>query len=133
MKQPVILSFDFDPSPLPINGLTPAARHASWSGAQAAGLTRGANLLALLDWFGRCRRMTFADFAKFAGKEQHSLCSTWAAAKELGWIVGTGEFYSYTVKSRVVHREIHSLTPRGRRAVIEKLRATVEAIERRSC
>jgi hypothetical protein len=132
VKPPIVLSFDFDPAPLPISGHTHAARNASWTGAQAGAVTRGENLVKLLDWFGRCGRMTFADFAKFVGKEQHALCSTWAAAKELGWIVGTGEFYSYVVKHRVVHREIHRITPRGKRARLEQLRATVEAIEARS-
>lgn len=132
MKTAIALCFDFEPAPLPFQGNTPAAEHASWTGAQAGAVTRGENLMKLLDWFSRCRRMTFADFAKFVGKEQHALCSTWAAAKELGWIVGTGEFYSYAMKGRVVHREIHRITPRGRSAAFEKLRATVENIEARS-
>lgn len=139
---PCALSFDFEPdfvpAELPVNGRTPAARHASWTGAQAAVESRGDYLLLLLEWFGKCRRMTFADYAKFVGVEQNCLCSTWNAAKyELGWIVGTGEFWSYVKRTRrggarVVHREIHQVTAKGRRAMKERLQAQIERIEARS-
>ncbi len=125
------LRFDFDvePSSLPFCGNTPASRHASWTGSQAAAITRGSNLLKLLSWFSTMNRMTFADFAKFMGKSEHALCSTWAAAKESGWIVGTGELYSYACNGRIVHREIHKLTASGKRAQFERLRAKVMQIE----
>lgn len=125
------LRFDFDvqPAALPFCGNTPAAKHASWTGSQAAAITRGSNLLKLLSWFSVMNRMTFADFAKFMGKSEHALCSTWAAAKESGWIVGTGENYSYACNGRIVHREIHAITERGRKAQFERLRAKVMQIE----
>lgn len=126
---PLRLDFDVQPSALPYCGNTPAAKHASWTGSQAAAITRGSNLLKLLTWFATMNRMTFADFAKFMGKSEHALCSTWAAAKESGWIVGTGEFYSYACNGRIVHREIHRFTAKGRKVQFERLRAQVMQIE----
>lgn len=126
---PLRFDFDVQPSALPFCGNTPAAKHSSWTGAEAAAITRGSNLLKLLTWFTTMNRMTFADFAKFMGKSQHSLCSTWAAAKEIGWIVGTGELESYAWNGRVVHREKHRITSKGRKAQFNRLRAKVMQIE----
>ena len=113
---PLRFDFDVEPSALPFCGNTPAARHASWTGAQAAAITRGSNLLKLLTWFSTMHRMTFSDFAKYMAKSEHALCSTWAAAKEQGFIVGTGELYSYVCNGRIVHREIHTRKPSSKRS-----------------
>jgi hypothetical protein len=127
---PLRFDFDLEPSALPFCGQSPAARHSSWTGAQAAAITHGSNLLKLLSWFARLRKLTFADFCGYMGvRSQHSLCSTWAKAKALNLIHGTGEFYSYTINGRIVHREVHVITRRGLQAQFERLRARVMEIE----
>lgn len=126
---PLRFNFSVEPSALPFCGNTPAAKHASWTGSEAAAITRGSNLLKLLSWFSQMNRMTFSDLCAYMAKREHALCSTWAAAKETGWIVGTGEFYSYVCNGRIVHREIHAITAKGRKVQFERLRAKVMQIE----
>lgn len=96
---------------LPVSGRTPAAAHASATGAQAAAVVHGKKLRALRQAFADApgHRLTLAGCAAMMGCADHTLCSTWDRAKRvLRWIEGTGEFVSYrTSYGKTVKREVH--------------------------
>ena len=125
-------------SNLPVAGATPAARHASRTGAQAAGQKFGKRVPKVLAVFAQYRRLTMAKAATLTDISINSMCSVWnrldTGAKEhqLGWIVGTGEFESYVTGGVTVRREIHELTPAGKQAAWDLLKLRIAQIEAKS-
>ena len=115
MTQPV---FDWTRAvDAPISGLTPAARHASATGAQHAAVVRGALMRAMLRAFVNYGpRLTIAEVAAHVGRQAHAVTSTWSRLEALGWIEGTGTFRSYRhpLSGRTIKQEYHQLTARGR-------------------
>ncbi len=111
MTQPS-LNWDADIS-LPVSGSTPAARHASASGAQAAAVVFGGRASKVLAAFAKFGRLTIAQASEVTGLSIQSTCSVWAKLERAGYIVGTGEFYRYQVHGREVKREWHELTELG--------------------
>lgn len=122
-------------SNLPVLGDTPAARHASFTGAQAAGLKLGKRIPKVLTVFAQYRRLTMAKAATLTDISINSMCSVWNRLDtgdkphQLGWIIGTGEFESYQADGVTVKREIHVLTDAGRQAAFDYLKLTVKRIE----
>jgi hypothetical protein len=106
---------------VPVSGITPAARNASASGAQAASTWRNTYAQQLLLFFYKKRRLTIAEAAVLLDIKEGSVTGPWNHLEhKLGWIKGTGEYHTYTeTKSgKPVHREFHVLTPDGRAAAI---------------
>lgn len=106
----------------PVSGVTPAARNASASGAQAASTWRNSYAQRLLLHFYKHpqKRLTIAEAAVLMGIKEGSITGPWNHLEhKLGWIVGTGENHTYTTASGLtVHREYHTLTAEGRSAAI---------------
>lgn len=121
---------------VPTNGRTPAAKHASATGAMAAAAWRGTRAQALLLHFLAQGRLTIAEAAILLGCKEGSVTGPWNVLEhELGWIRGTGAYFTYALPpkpgqkaGRTIHREYHELTPEGER----KARALRESREARS-
>lgn len=136
MTQPAF-EWSADVSALPINGSDPAARHASFTGAQAAGARIGTRIPKVLAAFAQYRRLTMAHASTLTDIPINSMCSVWNRldtgphAHQLGWIVGTRAFQTYTTHGHTVRREIHELTAAGRQAAFDLLKVRVTQIEDR--
>lgn len=111
--------FDFDADVnAPISGRTPAARHASASGAAVQGVIRSQRMAKILAAFSRYQTLTIAGCAVVTGMKESSVCSCWNALEHrLGWIEGTGEFDTYAHYGRTIKREKHRLSTAGHEAV----------------
>lgn len=122
--------FDFDADiNAPISGRTPAARHASASGAAVQGVIRSQRMAKILAAFSRYQSLTIAGCAVITGMKESSVCSCWNALEHrLGWIEGTGTFERYTHHGREVKREIHRLTAAGKQAAFHQ---TVQLVRQR--
>lgn len=104
------------PPAAPVSGMTPAAAHASATGAMAAEPAQGTRIEHLLRAFLAHGRLTIAEAALRLDVKEGSICGPWRRLEhELGWIRGTGTFFVWTTKKgRRVRREYHELTDRGR-------------------
>lgn len=112
MTQPTI-PWDRDVS-LPVSGLTPAARHASASGAQAAGKGQSGRTrayLRMLAEHGPCNDM---EASALLGCYRTSINSIRHALMYAGLVEETGQFDVETFASgRVTRRQRYALTARG--------------------
>lgn len=107
----------------PVSGSTPAARHASASGAQAATHWRNsyAQQILLHLYRHRDKRLTIAEAAVLLGVKEGSVTGPWNHLEHsLGWIEGTGEYFTHdqTRSGKPVRREYHRLTAAGKSAAI---------------
>lgn len=123
-------SFNWDEDGgLPVKGATPAAKHASATGAAVAGVIRSERMARILAAFSRYQRLTIAGCSTVTGMKEASVCSCWNAMEhKLGWIEGTGTFETYAHHGRTVKREIHRLTAAGKRAAFSQ---TVQLVKQR--
>ena len=128
MSQQPSIDFDADVN-IPVSGSTPAARHASASGAAVQGVIRSQRMARILAAFSRYQKLTIAGCSIVTGMKEASVCSCWNALEhKLGWIEGTGTFERYSCHGRIVKREIHVLTAAGKQAAFHQ---TVQLIRQR--
>lgn len=105
-------------------GRTAAARHASASGAMAAGPKMGGRAKQLLLWFLKAEhgRLTLDQARVLLEVPVNCVTGPWSRLEDLGWLEGTNEFRTYkTGSGRHVSQEYHRLTSAGR-AIAEGLR-----------
>jgi len=105
----------------PVSGRTPAARHASSTGAMAIAPKAGTLRARMLAAFRQHGKLTIAECAVITGIKETTVCARWKELETAGWIVGTATFQTYRASGRVVRREWHELTARGRE-IAESLR-----------
>jgi hypothetical protein len=102
---------------LPVSGTAPAAREASASAAQAIFDRYGERVEKVLIAFRSKGKLTIADAAVLTAMKESSICSVFGKLKKIGWITGTGEFFTYTFtrskKQWTIKREYQVLTARG--------------------
>lgn len=101
---------------LPISGISPAAREASASAAQAIFDRYGDRVTKVLTAFRLRGKLTIREASEICGMRESSICSVFGQLKKAEWITGTGEFFTYTLKGkypRVIRREYQILTSRG--------------------
>ncbi len=116
MSQQPSLNWSEDVTTLPISGRDPQARHASFTGAQAAGSKLGTRIPKVLEAFAQYGRLTIAKASTLTNIPINSMCSVWNRLDtgdlphQLGWIRGTGEHETYTTNGHVVKRELHEHT-----------------------
>lgn len=103
----------------PVSGSTPAARHASATGGQAAAAKLGGRAKQLLLWFFDKQRLTLDEARILLNVPINCVTGPWNKCEKAGWIVGTGEFFSYQAGKRTIHREYHRLTDEGRAVAVE--------------
>ncbi len=108
-------------SEAPISGSTPAARHASATGAMAATPHTGTRAKRLMQLFLSQGQLTIASAAELLGIKEGSVTGPWRRLeRDLGWIEGTGTFYTYALANgRPIRREYHRLTAAGRAVAID--------------
>ena len=101
---------------LPVGGISPAAREASASAAQAIFGRYSERVEKVLVAFRARGKLTIREASEVCGMRESSVCSVFGQLKKAGWIQGTGEFFTYTLKGkypRAIKREFQILTPRG--------------------
>jgi hypothetical protein len=105
----------------PANGSTPAARHASATGAAAAHAKVNTRIKRLLLFFLDSPRLTLDQARTLMELPVNCVTGPWNRLEhKLGWIRGTGEFE--VIKSaagRPIRREWHELTVSGRAIALE--------------
>lgn len=103
----------------PVSGNTPAARHASASGAMVASKYSGTRAQQIALWMLAKERLTITEAAVLLNTKEGNVCGPWSRLEHIGWITGTGEYFTWQSSGRSVHREYHRLTPDGRAAALE--------------
>ena len=102
---------------LPVSGLSPAAREASATAANAVFDSYGERIQKVLTAFRSRGKLTIAEAAGVCAMKEPSICSVFGKLKKLEWIEGTGEFQRYSIKRSgktwPIKREFQKLTPRG--------------------
>lgn len=110
---------------MPASGVTPAAKRASATGAMAAADWKATRIQQLLVVFLDAERgeLTIAEGAVAINQKEGNVCGPWNRMEhKLGWIEGTGRFYTWTTKKgRPIAAEYHRLTARGRE-IAQRLR-----------
>lgn len=98
----------------PVNGNTPAARHASATGAAAAAPRIHGRAKQLLALFLSRPRVTLDEARQHLNIPINCVTGPWQRLDKLGWIEGTGQYFTYTTSGgRVIRREYHRLTDAG--------------------
>lgn len=102
---------------LPVSGVSPSARHASASAAQAVSIRYSERVEKVLTAFRARGKLTIREASEVCAMRESSICSVFGQLRKAGWIAGTGEFFSYEVtrsgRSWRIKREFQILTPRG--------------------
>jgi hypothetical protein len=107
----------------PISGATPAARNASATGAMAAAPKMSGRAKSLVLWFHDKGRLTLDEARTLLSLPVNCVTGPWRRIEQLGWIVGTGEYFTYTsTLGRPIRREYHRLTPEGQHVARELTR-----------
>ena len=127
MRQPAIgqapSGVIWAPAEAPIaHGKTPAARHASATGAMAAAPKIAGRAKQLLVWFLKADsgRLTLDQARVLLGVPVNCVTGPWSKLEALGWIEGLSEFLTYkTASGRQVSQEYHRLTVAGRAIALE--------------
>lgn len=99
----------------PVSGLTPAARNASATGGQVASAKLGGRAKQLMLWFLDKGQLTIDEARVLLNVPVNCVTGPWNRCEKVGWIIGTGTYFTYQVKNRPIHREYHRLTDEGRR------------------
>lgn len=99
----------------PRRGNTPAAKNASATGAMAAAPKAAGRTKGLMLWFLEKRRLTIAEAATLLNQPEKCVTGPWNRIEhKLGWIEGTGEYFTYrNAAGRPIRREYHRLTQAG--------------------
>lgn len=99
----------------PVSGTTPAARHASATGAMAASARIHGRSRSLLAHFASTPQVTLDAAREHLDIPINCVTGPWRRLEQLGWIEGTGTFETYTTSGgRVIRREYHRITAAGR-------------------
>ncbi len=102
---------------LPVSGISPAAREASASAAQAIFDRYGGRIQKVLTAFRTRGKLTIREASEVCAMREPSICSVFGKLKKVGWIAGTGEYFTYEFKKgkypRTIKREFCVLTARG--------------------
>ena len=106
----------------PVSGNTPAARHASATGAAAAAPRIKGRTKQLLAFFLSRPRVTLDDARQHLNIPINCVTGPWQRLDKLKWIEGTGQYFTYTTSGgRVIRREYHRVTAEGRSAAVTYL------------
>ena len=101
-------------SDVPVSGSTPAARHASATGAAVATAYSGTREQQLLVAFLK-GTLTIAAAAEALNIKEGSVCGPWSRLEKKGLIEGTKSYFTWESDSGApVRREWHRLTAAGR-------------------
>lgn len=104
----------------PVSGNTPAARHASATGAAAAAPRIRGRKLLLLQLFLSQELMTLDQARKRMNLEVNHVTGPWASLDKEGLIEGTSTYLTrVSASGRPVRQEYHRLTAAGRIAATE--------------
>ncbi len=107
----------------PIGGVTPAARNASATGAMATAPKMSGRAKSLVLWFHDKGRLTLDEARTLLNLPVNCVTGPWRRLEQLGWIVGTGEYFTYrSALGRPIRREYHQLTFEGQQVAIELTR-----------
>lgn len=102
---------------LPVSGLSPAAREASATAANAVFDGYGERIEKVLIAFRSKGKLTISEASGICAMKESSICSVFGKLKKLEWITGTGEFFRYEIKRSgktwPIKREYQVLTARG--------------------
>jgi len=110
-------------SQAPVSGNTPAARHASATGAAAAAPRIHGRAQQLLRLFSERDRVTLDQAREHLDIPINCVTGPWQRLDKLGWIEGTATYHTYvTAGGRPVRREYHRITAAGRTAALGLVR-----------
>jgi hypothetical protein len=99
----------------PVSGNTPAARNASATGAQVASTKLGGRAKQLMAWFADKGELTIDEARVLLNIPVNCVTGPWSKCEKVGWIEGTGRYYTYQAGGRTIHREYHRLTAEGQK------------------